>query len=316
MAKRDYYEVLGVRRDATEKDIKQAYRRLARQLHPDVNPGNKTAEARFKEVNAAYEVLSDPTKRKKYDQYGENWEQAEQFAKAGGAQTPPWEFRTQGAPQGFDMGDMGDIFESMLRGRRGRRTTTTWAMRGQDMEHPVEVSLEEAYHGTSRLLELQAEAACPTCAGSGTAGGRPCTTCGGMGRVIRPQRLEVKIPPGVKEGSRVRIAGKGGAGIGGAPAGDLYLLVSVRPHPTFERKEDDLGGEVEVPTPKGKVLLKIPPETQNGRIFRLARQGMPKPGSSERGDLLVKIKVVLPTRLTARERELFAQLKKTGADGK
>ena len=328
MAKRDYYEALGVKRDATEKDIKQAYRRLARKLHPDVNPGNKAAEAQFKEVNAAYEVLSDPEKRKKYDQFGEHWEQADQFAKAGATQTPHWESRTQRAPPGFDRGDMGDlgnIFESMLRGtQRGRRTT--FAARGQDMEYPVEVSLEEAYRGTSRLLELQAEAVCPACGGSGVVGRKPCPTCGGSGRVIRPQRLEVRIPPGVKEGSRVRIAGKGGQGFGGGPPGDLYLLVSVRPHPTFERKDDDLlvelhvplveavlGGEVEVPTLKGKVLLKIPPETQNGRIFRLGGQGMPRLGSSGKGDLLARVKVVLPSKLTAREKELFAELKRGGA---
>ena len=320
MPGKDYYQILGVPRNATEKDIKQAYRKLARKHHPDVNPGDKSAEARFKEINQAHEVLSDPEKRKKYDQFGENWQYADQYARAGGQQQQPaWEFRRGGTQ--FDFGDTGgpegfeDIFDSILRGSRGR--TSRRPHRGQDVEHPVEVTLEEAYGGATRMLELQSEELCPTCRGKG------CQTCGGAGAVLRPRRFEVKIPPGVKDGSRVRIAGKGGPGQMGAEAGDLYLIVSVRPDSLFQRTDDDLnvevpvnladavlGGEAEVPTLEGKKLaLKIPPETQNGKIFRLAGQGMPRLGNNTRGDLYAKVKVVLPTRLSPKEKELFQQLK-------
>jgi len=319
MPAKDFYQVLGVPRNASEKDIKQAYRKLARKLHPDVNPGDKSAEPRFKEINQAYEVLSDPEKRKKYDQFGENWQHAEQFARAGGQQQQTyWDFGKKGAQ--FDSGDMGGaegfgtIFDSILHdfgGRASRRPR-----RGQDFEQPVEVTLEEAYRGATRMLEMQAEEPCPTCRGKG------CQTCGGAGAVIRPRRLEVKIPPGVKDGSRVRIAGKGSMGHMGGEAGDIYLIVSVEPDSRFQRTEDDLhvevpihladailGGETEVPTLEGKRLaLKIPPETQNGKVFRLTGQGMPRLGNNTRGDLYAKVKVVLPTRLSQKEKELFQQL--------
>jgi molecular chaperone DnaJ len=319
MPAKDFYQVLGVPKNASEKDIKQAYRKLARKLHPDVNPGDKSAEPRFKEINQAYEVLSDPEKRKKYDQFGENWQHAEQFARAGGQQQQTyWDFGKKGAQ--FDSGDMGGaegfgtIFDSILHdfgGRASRRPR-----RGQDFEQPVEVTLEEAYRGATRMLEMQAEEPCPTCRGKG------CQTCGGAGAVIRPRRLEVKIPPGVKDGSRVRIAGKGSMGHMGGEAGDIYLIVSVEPDSRFQRTEDDLhvevpihladailGGETEVPTLEGKRLaLKIPPETQNGKVFRLTGQGMPRLGNNTRGDLYAKVKVVLPTRLSQKEKELFQQL--------
>jgi len=317
MAGKDYYQILGMSRNASAKDIKQAYRKLARKYHPDVNPGDKSAEGRFKEINQAYEVLSDEEKRKKYDQFGENWQHADQFAKSG-AQQPSWDFARRGTK--FDFGDLGgaegsDIFDSILRdfgGRAARRPR-----QGQDLEYPAEVSLEEAYQGTMRMLEIQGEEPCPSCRGKG------CPACGGAGAVIRPRRLEVKIPAGVKEGSRVRIAGKGGPGHMGGGAGDLYLLISVRPDNRFQRTDDDLhvevpvhlvdailGGEVEVPTLEGKRLaLKIPPETQNGRVFRLAGQGMPRLGNNTRGDLYAKAKIVLPTKLSKREKELFQELK-------
>jgi len=328
MAAKDYYAILGLSKNATEKDIKQAYRKLARKYHPDVNPGDKSAEARFKEMNQAHEVLSDPEKRKKYDQFGENWQYADQFARAGGQQQQAtWDFsRARGGPQ-FDFGDQagaegfGDIFDSILRGSRGR--TARRPQRGQDFEQPVEVSLEEAYRGTMRMLEMQGEEPCPTCKGRG------CRTCGGAGAVLKSKRLEVKIPSGVREGSRVRIAGKGGPAQMGGEAGDLYLLISVKPDDRFQRTEDDLhvdvpviltdailGGEVEVPTLEGKKLaLKIPPETQNGKVFRLAGQGMPRLGNNTKGDLYAKVNVVLPARLSANEKELFQQLKSLRAKG-
>ena len=324
MPSRDYYAILGVGRNASEKEIKQAYRRLARKYHPDVNPGDKAAEAKFKEMSEAYEVLSDPEKRKKYDRFGDQWQYAEQFAKAGqGAQ---WDFSKGGTYTTFDfgdLGDLGDIFGGIFRGF-GSGSTTARRFAGakaRSLEHPVEVTLEEAYHGTKRVLQLQAEEPCSVCGGSGRAGRARCSNCGGSGRLLRPKRLEVKIPPGVGNGSRVRIAGQGSQGYDGAK-GDLYLVVKVLTHQTFVRKGDDLhaevavplvtamlGGEVGVPTLKGNVALKVPPETQNGKVFRLTGQGMPHLNSTSRGDMFARVKVMLPTKLTPQERQLFEQLR-------
>ncbi|MFO8011438.1 MAG: DnaJ C-terminal domain-containing protein [Dehalococcoidia bacterium] len=294
MAKKDYYQVLGIKRDASEKDIKQAYRKLARKYHPDVNPGDSSTESKFKEINEAYQVLSDPEKRKKYDRFGENWEHADQFTGAG-AQGP---FR--GARPGnvhFEYSDLGgggfesifgDLFGNF--GMGGATGTRTRPRQQRSVEHPVEITLEEAFNGTTRTINV---------------GGR---------------NLEVKIPAGVDNGSKVRVsAGDKKSGIE-----DIYLVISVRQHKQFERKGNDLyvevpvnltdavlGGEIEVPTPAGKKLaLKIPPETQNGRSFRLSSQGMPKLNKKgERGDLFAKVRIVLPTNLTERERKLFEELK-------
>lgn len=295
MPAKDYYDILGVKRGASEKEIKQAYRRLARRHHPDVNPGDKAAEARFKEINQAYEVLSDPEKRKKYDRYGDQWQHADQFAKAGWQGAPAGDFGQDAAFYRFTDPDGGfdSILDSFLRGSTGRGTAGRGPRRGQNLGYPVEVTLEEAYRGTSRVLQLNG------------------------------RRLEVKIPPGVKDGSRVRMAGEGQPGGGGGAPGDLYLAVSVRPDSRFERKGDDLhvevavpladavlGGEAQVPTPKGKLALKIPPETQNGRVFRLAGQGMPRLDTPGRGDLYARIRVVLPTEFSQKERELFQELRR------
>jgi molecular chaperone DnaJ len=319
MAGKDYYAILDVSKKATAKEIKQAYRKMARKHHPDVNPGDKSAEAKFKEINQAHEVLSDPEKRKKYDQYGDNWQYADQFTQAG-RQQPDRNFSKGGARTTFHFedpgeGGFGDIFDSILGGFGGRRARRP--QRGRDYEYPVEVSLEEAYHGATRMLETQIEETCSSCKGEG------CPSCGGVGRIIRPKRLEVKIPPGVKNGSKVRIAGKGGPGYGGGKAGDIYLLISVKADKRFQRTGDDLhvevpvslldavlGSEVQIPTIGGKKLaLKIPAETQNGKAFRLSGQGMPKLGSNSKGDLLAKVQVVLPNRLSEREKELFQELK-------
>ncbi|MDP2931372.1 MAG: J domain-containing protein [Chloroflexota bacterium] len=316
MAGKDYYNILGVGRSATEREIKQAYRRLARQHHPDVNPNDKSAEAKFKEINEAYEVLSDQAKRQKYDRYGDQWQHAEQFARAEQQQAPFGHSRTQSFS--FEEADLDSIFGDLFAGSRSRRARPH---RGQDVERPVEVTLEEAYHGTKRMLTLHSQEPCHTCGGTGLIDRLPCSVCRGSGLAAAVKHLEVKIPAGVRDGSRVRIAGQGEPGAYGGPNGDLYLVVSVKPHSQFERKDDDLyvdvpvpltvallGGEVMVPGLKGKLALKIPPETANGCSFRLAGQGMPHLGNSAHGDLFARVNVVLPTKLSAEEKKLIEQL--------
>lgn len=329
MAGKDYYNILGVKRNASEKEIKQAYRRLARKYHPDVNPDDKSAEARFKDINEAHEVLSNKESREKYDLYGDQWQYADQFAKAGGRPNVRYDFGQGSGQEGgqtfrFEEGNLDSLFGDLFRSFGGTTTAGrgTRVRRGRSFEHPAEITLEEAYSGTSRILSLNNEQTCSTCAGTGMVKNAVCPACRGAGVVMQPQRLEVKIPPGVRDGSRVRIAGKGGAGYG-APSGDLYLLVSVKPHHLFERKGDNLhidipvpltvavlGGEVQVPTVTGKLALKIPPETRNGRVFRLTKQGMPHLGDSTRGDLLARVNIELPGKLSDREKELFEELRK------
>jgi len=322
MAGKDYYQILGVSRNASEKEIKQAYRRLARKHHPDLNPGDKSAEAKFKEINAAYEVLSNPEKRKKYDQFGEQWEYAEQFAKSGGQERVRWDFGKGGTT--FEYGDLsgfGDIFSSLF-GDSGIGSRVRGPRHGQDIESTIEVNLEEAYHGSTRVVQLQIEEPCTACGGTGRVGNRVCTICNGAGGKVNPKRLEVKIPAGVRDGSRIRIAGEGVPGRAGGKKGDLYLVAKVLPHKLFERKGDDLytevsvplatimlGGEVRLPTLKGNLSLKIPPETQNGRVFRMAGKGMPQLGDSKYGNMFAKVKVVLPTNLTEEEKKLFERLR-------
>jgi len=319
-----YYDVLGVKRGASEKEVRSAYRRLARKLHPDVNPGDNAAEAKFKEVTGAYEVLSDPEKRRKYDQYGDKWEYADQIEEmqrrrgarfAGG----------NGGFQTFDVGDVGDlgnVFTSFFGRGGGARTMSR---RGTDVQQPLEVTLEEAFHGTTRTLELLSQEPCPTCGGSGQIAGATCHTCQGYGQMQRPRRLEVKIPAGVTTGSKVRVAQEGQPGIGGGQRGDLLLVVTVRPHPRFERKGDDLyedvdvpvtvavlGGEVEVRTVTAKVMLKVPPMTQNGRAFKLAGLGMPRLNKEGKGDLHARARIRLPEHLDDQQRKLFEELRAAG----
>ena len=304
--KRDFYDILGVKRDASEKDIRQAYRKLARKFHPDVNPNDKTSEERFKEVSEAYEVLSDKDKRAKYDRYGHDWQFAEQAEAARAQGYGPGGSRTRTYTTG-DLSDMEDLFGGGgdgfgglfgdLFGRAGPGRRSGQTIPGQDIEQPVTVTLEEAFNGTTRILSM--------------------ATPEGP-----PRRLEVRILPGVRDGSRVRVASEGSPSPFGGPKGDLYLVVSVAPHRAFERKEDDLtikvpvplhvavlGGEVEVPTLKGsKLALRIPPETQNGRKIRLANQGMPHLSGNGRGDLYAEVNLVLPTHLSDEERDLFKRL--------
>lgn len=327
---RDYYDILGLKRSATEKEIKSAYRKLARKHHPDVNPGDKKAEERFKEINQAYEVLSDAKTRAKYDRYGEQWQQAEAFEKArqsasgGGAhgfggQTFQFDLNDLLRRQGAGGGGFDSIFD-MFGGGRGRGPS-----RGQNIESRAEITLEEAYHGTTRTLQMQSQEACPTCGGAGQVAGAVCHVCQGQGAVLRPKRIEVKIPPGAKDGTRVRLAGEGAAGSAGGAKGDLHVVVKVRPHPRFERRGDNLvtevpvplddavlGGEVHVETIGGKrIALTVPALTQNGRTIRLAGLGMPKLDGKKKGhgDLLAKVKVVLPEELSDHERALFEELR-------
>ncbi len=323
MAGKDYYKILGIDRKASDKEIKQAYRRLARKHHPDLNPDDKEAESRFKEINTAYQVLSDPEKRKKYDRYGDQWEHADQFAGSGGQERVKWDFGQGGTRfQYGDVGDFDDILSSLFGGAAAGPRMRRGPQRGQDVESTIEVTLDEAYHGSKRLIQLQTGEPCPTCGGTGGVGNRTCTACNGAGSTMSPRRLEVKIPSGVKDGSRIRIAGEGGPGHAGGRRGDLYLVVKLLPHRTFERKGDDLytdvpvplatamlGGEVELPTLNGNLSLKIPAETQNGRVFRLAGKGMPGLGGKKYGSLFAKAKVVLPTDLTDEERKLFEKLR-------
>jgi DnaJ-class molecular chaperone len=320
MAGKDYYAILGIKRGASDKEIRQAYRRLARKHHPDVNPGDKAAEERFKEINAAYEVISDPEKRRKYDLYGDQWQYADQIEEA---RRQGGQARSQSGrgvpfsgfdPGGLDLGDLGDMLSGLFSGTRTR------PRRGEDVQHMAEVTLAEAYRGTTRVLNMQSEEPCATCGGSGKLVGAVCHICQGSGVTMRPRRLEVKIPPGVADGSRVRVAGEGRAGRGSK--GDLYLVISVKPHERFSRRGDDLqtevevplvdavlGGEIAVPTLKGKAMLKIPPLTQNGRSFRLGGLGMPHLAGGGKGDLYAKVKVILPADLSPEERELFEKLR-------
>ena len=344
MEYKDYYKILGISRTASADEVKKAFRQLARKFHPDVNPGNKTAEARFKEINEAYEVLSDPAKRRKYDTLGPNWQ--EQFGPtAAGARSRPNPFATgrrasgsSGSGSGtdssgipFDFADptgFSDFFETLFRrsgtatGSTSSTSTTTTRRKGDDVEQPVEISLREAFQGTTRTYTVQQTDPCPTCNGVGRVNGKPCGACHGTGVVERARKLEARIPAGVDTGAKVRIAGEGQPGIGGGAKGDLILIVTVKPDPAFERKGDDLlteahaplttvvlGGEVPVLTIEGKrIRLTIPPETQNGQTFRLAGQGMPKTSGDGRGNLLVKVLVSLPKRLTSREKQLFEEL--------
>jgi DnaJ-class molecular chaperone len=319
---KDYYKILGVSRGASADDIKKAFRKLARKYHPDVNPGDKRAEEKFKEINEAYEVLSDPEKRRKYDTLGPNWQ--DQFSGFSGGFRRAYPYGGRGSTMDFDNNaGFSDFFEALF-GRSGARPQRSDFRRraGDNIEQPVEVTLREAYTGGTRTFNIQSTEICPVCQGTGEVNGHACGTCGAQGTVVRTKKLQVKIPPGVDNGSRIRVAGEGQPGIGGGPRGDLYLIISVKPDPLFERKGDDLyldidvdlykallGGEAPVPLPDGRrLILTIPPETQNGRLFRLAGKGMPRLRSEGQGNLYARVRVVLPMHLSSEERQLFEQL--------
>jgi molecular chaperone DnaJ len=341
MAKRDYYEVLGVNRDAGEEEIKKAYRKLAMQHHPDRNPDNPKAEEKFKEAKEAYEVLCDADKRAAYDRFGHRGVDAAAGAGAGGA----------GFADAF-----GDIFSEIFGGGRARSNV----YRGADLRYNLEISLEEAARGTETKIRIPTLETCETCGGSGAKAGTepvtcptcqgqgqvriqqgffslqqscprcsgtgkiirdPCGTCSGAGRVRRQKTLSVKIPAGVDEGDRIRLTGEGEAGVNGGPPGDLYVVVRLKPHQVFQREDNDLhcempisfttaalGGEIEIPTLEGSAKIKIPPETQTGKVFRLRGKGIKGVRSQSYGDLMCHVVVETPVSLTARQRELLMEL--------
>jgi len=332
---KDYYKVLGVPKTAAEKDIKSAYRKLARKWHPDANPTNqKESEERFKEISEAYEVLGDAEKRRKYDALGSDWANAAQQAEAqqryrsqGGAgpQSDPFA-GAHGAngtagPGGFS--DFFDLFFSGV-GKRGGTpgvARSPYAERGGDLETEIELGLSEAYEGGSKAVTLQIEDTCPRCNGTGVFNNAICPQCHGTGRLLQTKKFDVSIPRGVREGQRIRLAGQGGRGVAGGPNGDLFLVVSVKPDPIFERKGDDLyvdvtldvydlvlGAEVRVPTMTGDVTVTVPPGTQNNKLLRLAGKGMPKIKGGGFGDEYVRLIGLLPTHLSPRERELYEEL--------
>ncbi len=296
---KDYYKILGVERNAAEKDIKSAYRKLARKYHPDVNPNDKSSEEKFKDISEAYEVLSDKDKRQKYDQFGQYWQQAGQA----GAQPPPgWGQGAGGMNFEYGPGDVGgggfgDIFDLLFSGGqqkagggRNNRARGWTPAKGRDVESEIEVTLEEAYKGATRAF------------------------------TINGRRVEVKIPAGVKDGSRIRLAGQGEPGQG-SEKGDLFLVVKMRPNPAYERKDSDLytdvavpytlaalGGEVQVQTLGGRVTMKVPPGTSSGQAFRLAGMGMSHLRGGGKGDLYARVKITVPKTLTEREKELLGEL--------
>ena len=289
---KDYYVTLGVKRSASDNEIRDAYRRLARELHPDLHPEDKGAESRFKEVNEAYQVLSSPEDRRKYDRYGDNWKYADHFSQAGTATGNPFGMGGHHVTFDNDPSSFGSIFEDIFSGFGGRRRAARPP--SSNYELAVELSLEEAFRGTQRIVELPAD---------------------GMGG--RPRRLEVQVPAGVEDGSRVHVPS------GQGRTGDLYLRVGVRSHTRFQRKGSDLytevsvpvddlvlGGEVEVPTLDGRSMLTIPAETQNGKRFRMAGKGMPRTGrANSKGDLYATVTARLPEKPSEKERELFEQLR-------
>jgi molecular chaperone DnaJ len=351
MPVRDLYETLGVARGAGQDEIKKAYRKLARQYHPDANPGDASAEERFKEVQSAYDVLSDPEKRKQYDAFGS--------ANGRGPGGPGGGIRFD--TEGFDLGDLGDIFGGLFGGRGGAQHQQR-GQRGHDVEVEVRLSFEDSLRGIETTIPVALETACRECGGSGAKPGTaprlcpechgrgvkaesqglfalsqpcprcrgngtviedPCPTCRGTGRERRTKRYTVKIPAGVKDGSKIRLRGKGEAGWGGAEAGDLYVITRVTPSKLYTRRGDDLvvdvpvtypeaalGATVAVPTPEGSVTVKVKAGTEDGTLLRVKGKGAPKLKGSGKGDLLARVKLSVPKKLSKAEKEAVEALQK------
>jgi molecular chaperone DnaJ len=354
MPKRDYYETLGLARGASEQDIKSAFRRLAKDCHPDRNPGDKSSEAKFKELNEAYEALRDPQKRAAYDQFGHAAFDGSHGRGGAG-------FGPDFASSMSDIFD--DLFGEFMGGRRGGRGQRTGRERGADLRYNMEISLPEAFAGKTAQIRVPTSVTCETCTGSGaktgtqpsscpTCGGAgkvratqgfftiertcpscqgrgeiindPCPSCTGTGRVVRERTLSVSIPAGVEDGTRIRLAGEGEAGVRGGPAGDLYIFLSIKPHEFFQRDGADifcrvpiamtaasLGGHIDVPTlDGGQTRVKIPEGTEAGKQFRLKGKGMPVLRSKVTGDMYIQVEVETPKNLTRRQRELLEEFER------
>ncbi len=352
MAKRDYYEILGVSRDASQDELKRAYRKLAMQHHPDRNPGDETAEHKFKEVSEAYDVLKDDQRRAAYDRFGH-------AAFDGGAGGP------RAGAGGFDFaaGSFADVFDDLFGDFMGRRNPRGGGVRGADLRYNLEITLDDAFNGKQTSIRTTTAVACEACSGTGAAEGSqpttcetchgmgkvraqqgfftiertcpschgngrvikdPCRECGGGGRVRKEKHLSVNIPPGVEDGTRIRLASEGEAGMRGGPAGDLYIFLSIAPHPVFQRdganircrvplpfSKAALGGVVEVPTLEGdRARITIPEGTQSGHQFRLRGKGMPALRGAGVGDMMVEAVVETPVNLTARQKELLREFEK------
>jgi molecular chaperone DnaJ len=343
------YESLGVSKNASQDELKKAYRKLVREVHPDKNPGDAAAEARFKEVQSAYDVLSDPEKRKQYDRLGTT------------------NGRTAPGGTTFDFGDfdLGDIFGGLFNRGGAQQQQPQRGQRGNDVEVEVRVAFEDALRGVEVTVPVQLELACHTCHGTGAAPGTapitcpvcegrgvvatsqglfalqqpcprchgmgsivetPCSTCHGSGRERRTKRFKVKIPAGAKDGTRIKLRGKGEAGYGGAQAGDLFIVTRVEPSKIYERRGDDLvvnvpvtyptaalGGKVDVPTPEGAVSLKVPSGTEDGKLLRIKGRGAPRLNGGGNGDVLARVRIEVPKRVNKKQRELLEELQKAGS---
>jgi molecular chaperone DnaJ len=352
---RNPYEVLGVAKNASGEDIKKAYRKLAREYHPDRNPGDNGSEDRFKEVQAAYDILRDPEKRRAYDAFGDA---ARRGFPGGGPDMGGMRFEE------FDLGNLGDLFGGMFGG--GARRTSRQPMRGNDLETHVRILFEDSLEGVQVRVPVEVETACsvchgtgaepgtspitcpqcggrgvvsdsqgmfafsqpcPRCRGNGTIVEKPCRNCRGSGRERVTKRYSVKVPAGARSGTKVRLKGKGEAGVNGGPPGDLFVVVDVEPSPLFERRGSDLvldvpvtyaeaalGGAVEIPTPDGPVSLKIPAGTESGKLLRVKGRGVPRLKGNGRGDLLARVKVTVPKKLTKAEREALEGYQKVSRE--
>jgi curved DNA-binding protein len=329
---KDYYKILGVERTASDEQIRKAFRKLARQFHPDVATDKTVAEEKFKEINEAYEVLGDPEKRRKYDELGANWNQEARFRRppgsnqrarrSGGGAEPFDDFEFHFGGTGFS-----DFFEQFFGSTVGGQHRTgsregfrEFPHRGQDIEADLMVTLEEALNGATRPVSLRRNIVCGRCQGDGEFNGRSCPACAGTGHTSKLDKYQVKIPAGVREGQRLRLAGRGEAGVGNAPAGDLFLRVRLAKHPDYRVEGEDLyydlelapweavlGAQVSVPTLGGRVSIKIPPGSQNSQTLRLRGHGLPQRGGS-RGDLYVALQVQVPDQISDRERSLWERL--------